>query len=389
MYSRRTVKDAFRLQEAVATAFTEENFGDYNEKTFLDIATAEEMFDWMVGPLQDGLFPDTLYNEQPLPEDRKGYVMTYNRIVGKIRLRQLRVAPDIACSLASSIHQDGVTVDGSRRHRQFVDHCYGAYTPASRSNESYGPADLQAPFTGGFAFSNASANNLPGVTIDGQVNGVKYDGSGFVRDLEAQNRTAYIEALEQLRGNLWVDERTRAVIVSLNLCNGNYNYYCISQFLLEFSQGGTVVPTATNRILRLDLYESSSFSNVNVILTLYTPEVLIALGALAYLFHFFYKVYRTKKVTKRFRHVFNDSWVLVDLLMLVSLGTTFLLRFTFYTSAERRSFMPFNRIEGGEYREMTSLARSYGFIFVIVSMGWPLQPSVARKRPRHLPRALN
>ena len=60
MYSRRTVKEAYRLQEAISTAFSEENFGDYNEKTFLDIATPAELFDWMQGPLQDGLFPDTV-----------------------------------------------------------------------------------------------------------------------------------------------------------------------------------------------------------------------------------------------------------------------------------------------------------------------------------------
>ena len=30
------------------------------------------------------------------------------------------------------------------------------------------------------------------------------------------------------------------------------------QFMLEFSQGGTVIPTANNRILRIDLYELSS-----------------------------------------------------------------------------------------------------------------------------------
>lgn len=74
MYSRRTVKEAYRLQEAISTAFSEENFGDYNEKTFLDIATPAELFDWMQGPLQDGLFPDTvccrdwwLSWERPLP----------------------------------------------------------------------------------------------------------------------------------------------------------------------------------------------------------------------------------------------------------------------------------------------------------------------------------
>ena len=39
------------MQEAIATAFSEENFGDYNEKTFVDIATPEEMFEVILGPI--------------------------------------------------------------------------------------------------------------------------------------------------------------------------------------------------------------------------------------------------------------------------------------------------------------------------------------------------
>uniref|UniRef100_A0A7S2IP49 Polycystin cation channel PKD1/PKD2 domain-containing protein n=1 Tax=Haptolina brevifila TaxID=156173 RepID=A0A7S2IP49_9EUKA len=363
MYGRRTVRDAFRLQDAVATAFTEENFGDYNEKTYLDIANAEEMFDWMGGPLQDGLFPDTLYNDQPIPSSRQGYVMTYNRIVGKIRLRQLRVAPDLACTLSDAIEQYDTTSDGSRRHRQFVDHCYGAYSMKTLSNASFGPAHLANTAGTGFKFSTAEENDLAGLSISGKV--ATYDGSGFVRDLDAVNRSAYIEALELLKDNLWVDELTRAVIVSLNLYNGNYNYYCISQFLLEFSQGGTLIPTANNRILRIDLYEMDSLNNVGKILTLYVPEILTALGTLAYLLQFFFRVYRVKKVTRYFRNVFRDRWVFVDLVLFTALITTYVLRWSYYFSRNRTDFSPFNEIKGGRYFEMTKLAEEYSTAFII------------------------
>ena len=212
---------AFRLQEAVSAAFTEEDFGDYNEKTYYDIATPEEMFDWMQGPLQDGLFPDALYNGQPIPEDRKGYVMTYNRIVGKIRMRQLRVRPG-SCGLPAAVQQEGLLVDGTTRRRQFVDYCFAKYEPHTDvgSNASFGrDPELQKKFTGGFAFSNATENRLLGRTIQGQVS--LYDGSGFVRDLDATSRDGYMQAVDELKSNLWVDAQTRAVIVTLNLYNGN------------------------------------------------------------------------------------------------------------------------------------------------------------------------
>jgi len=365
LYGRRTVKDAYLLQDAISTAFVEENFGDYNEKAYLDIATAEEMFEWMEGPLQDGLFPDVLYNEQPMPEDRKGYVMTYNKVVGQIRLRQVRIAPDTACSLSQNIMQEDTTSDGVQRHRQFVDHCYGRYSEAHKSNVSFGPADLQVPMQGGFAFSSAKDNGLGGMNIRGAATGAIYDGSGFVRDLDPGNRTGYIEALRDLKTNLWVDVQTRAIIISMNLYNGNYNYYCISQFLLEYTQGGTVVPTANNRILRIDLYEPASFENANRILLLYIPEALTYLGTLAYLLHFFYRLYRVRYVTKNALNLFNDTWVFVDLFLLASLITTIALRLIFYFSIDRTQFEPFPVQPVDQYREMTALARDYSAVFIV------------------------
>ena len=38
--------------------------------------------------------------------------------------------------------------------------------------------------------------------------------------------------------------QTRCVLVTLNMYNGNYNYYCQAQFAIEYSAGDTVVPTS-------------------------------------------------------------------------------------------------------------------------------------------------
>ncbi len=376
LYGRRTVREAYLLQEAISTAFVEENFGDYNEKAFLDIATADEMFEWMEGPLQEGLFPDSLYNGADLPSDREGYVMTYNRVVGKIRLRQLRIAPDSSCRLSTLIFQDDTTSTGMQRHRQFVDHCYGPYEMEHLSNRSFGPAagteatteagSGEDAFDGsGFTFKSAAENSLAGVFITGPATGAEYDGSGFVRDLDPGNRSAYIEALNYLKSNLWVDVQTRAVIISLNTYNGNYNYYCISQFMLEYTQGGTVVPNALNRILRIDLYEPASFENANRILFLYIPEALTYLGTLALLLHFLYRLYRVRRVTRNMRNLFRDSWTFVDMALLSTLITTIALRLIFFFSIDRTAFDPFPVTPDDQYREMTALAREYSAVFIV------------------------
>ena len=66
-----------------------------------------------------------------------------------------------------------------------------------------------------------------------------YDGSGYVRDIkmsDVSNRTRFAEAVRALQESGWVDRQTRGIFVSLNLYNANLNYYCLSTFMLEFSE---------------------------------------------------------------------------------------------------------------------------------------------------------
>ena len=96
----------------------------------------------MAGPLSDGLFPDELYNGLAVPQDKRGYVMSYNKVVGKVRLRQLRVLRD-GCKLSQSVFQSGTLKDGTARQRQLVDYCFPQYTLDTMSDESFGPEELQ------------------------------------------------------------------------------------------------------------------------------------------------------------------------------------------------------------------------------------------------------
>lgn len=199
---------------------------EYNEKAFLDIATPDEMFEWMKGPLLEGLYPDSLYNGLPVPPELQGYVMVYNKVVGKIRLRQLRVEPGEGCSLPSSTIQSGVTETNEDRQRHFVDACFPPYSEATKSIAPFGPGialaaanpstattdvcetdengntvlancvNPGAPFVGnGFTWTNETSNKLT-TRISGEV--ATYDGSGFVRDLDGRNRTAYEEAIDEV-----------------------------------------------------------------------------------------------------------------------------------------------------------------------------------------------
>ena len=194
------------MQQSIATAFIGENFGDYNEKAYEDIATAEEVFDWMGGPLQDGLYADEYYNDLEVPDDRRGYVMSYNKVVGKVRLRQLRVRRD-GCSLSASVKQSGTLNDGTPRQRQLIDYCYPPYDLLAKDDQPFGPEELNTIDWKGFKYTTAEQNKLVGTSVQGQV--TAYDGSGYVLDLDGANRTAYLKTLQGLIDNKWIDKQAR------------------------------------------------------------------------------------------------------------------------------------------------------------------------------------
>jgi len=77
LYSRRSVRDSFEFVQTLRAVFVEENFGDYNEKAYMDIATIGEFYDWAQGPFTEGLLPAELYDGSPVTEQR---VMYYNKV---------------------------------------------------------------------------------------------------------------------------------------------------------------------------------------------------------------------------------------------------------------------------------------------------------------------
>ena len=177
----------------------------------------------------------------------------------------------------------------------------------------------------------------------------------------------------------------------MNLYNGNYNYYCLAQYLIEFTPGGTVVPSANNKIISLDLYETDDLVRPRALIMKYTPDIFTILLSIGYLLTLLYKLYRIRRVTKTFRPFLRDSWNIIDLIILGFLGTGYYTRYQFYMNEDRRGFSPFELplmpetcrrgyaegaidpslvcSEGGAaYVEMTELATAYNFMFMLDAM---------------------
>ena len=333
---------------ANTAALITERFGEYGEKTFMDISTVEEAFDWMQGPLLEGVYPQEAGTEQR-------YVMSYNKVVGQLRFRQLRVKQD-GCSLSTSVYQDGYANDGSSRQYQLIDYCYPAYDYTVRSEEAFGPEELQTAWSG-FTYTTAEENGLEGLTVIGQVE--NYDGSGFVLDLDGADRATYISTLENRRANRWIDRQTRAVLISLNLYNGNYDYLCQSTFLIEFSQGGSLVPSFKQNVLRTDIWHGEYFAGRQLVASI--PEMFLYTATIGYLLQFGLKLARIHRVTGSFVSSFRDGWNVVEALWFMLMLLAIILRLAYYLDGNRKSFDIWS--EG--YTELANLAFHYNLAYII------------------------
>merc|ERR1711871_1071984 len=94
---RRDVQQSYQVVDAIRREFCEtmwwndgtlDGSDDGERVTFEDIRTFGDMFQWFHFIFRGGLFPAT---DAFLPPSERGYIRTYNKIVGAIRFRQVRV----------------------------------------------------------------------------------------------------------------------------------------------------------------------------------------------------------------------------------------------------------------------------------------------------------
>jgi hypothetical protein len=78
-----------RLKEYFAAEFRPQDVPNW-DKSFTDIVTPEDVWYFLEGPLHAGLFQNTWYNGQKYNDEEKGMIMSYNRLLGGARLRQVR-----------------------------------------------------------------------------------------------------------------------------------------------------------------------------------------------------------------------------------------------------------------------------------------------------------
>jgi hypothetical protein len=204
-----------RFDNHITDKFIDEEFDQSDahvRKTFFDIATVEEFWQWANGPLAGGLYPDT------------EKIDDVSSIVGSIRIRQVRAKPG-KCKNSIGVPERALPSVGCLK--DFVD----------------GQNDIQTePFGPGNKYIYHYDNNE---MVEYKVSGdrywnYKYRKGGYHVYLPGNNATRGIEMLKELQADEFISVKngTRLILIDFNIFNPNIDRVVSLRLMVEFWVGG-------------------------------------------------------------------------------------------------------------------------------------------------------
>lgn len=241
---QRNVLGAYWMNQALSEAlFDEELPGTITpnyKKNFYEVHSVPEIYDWLDGVLLPVLESSRSPNGSTLDVTEWGVVAGINKVVGGIRMRQLRVTP-VDCSQMS--WQLKATFNGT---------CYPDYTEENQDRSSFGP---------GGKYKWTSDKDSDAIRVWGRQDSklAGYGGDGYIVDLPHPSvGPGWHDVINELRDDNWLAPATRALIITVNLYNPNVNIYDLIHIVFEQDGGGGVNGFPQYKTYKLDLYVTAA-----------------------------------------------------------------------------------------------------------------------------------
>ena len=237
------VSAIFKQDEAIVQGLLGSSFDVGYPAVFSDIESQGDVWAFLQGPFQGMLFADAYYNGERLEQMKLGYFKESRlRIIGKVRLRQLRVRNDsCVAERPQYANRDGT--------------CFGAYIETSADTRSFCGhpwVSNQAPLEGRSGWQTSSG-------VEGTWAGAeKYGQGGIVVDLDPKNRTESVAMINSLFAQRFTDRATRALVMEWSLYSSESKLLTSCILMIEYYHSGYVMPSSTIHTSRIRLYDLTS-----------------------------------------------------------------------------------------------------------------------------------
>jgi len=240
-----------------------------------------DVWSFLKGPLVELQQPDFFSASKSgyWPEDKSQYIYG-NRMLGNVRLRQIRVA-NSECRYMQKLFLEA---DNSLQKSCFSSYSknfdegrsakFPNYRRARDSKALVELAGCQAQgcededgnittcCTNWSHFHYKTNKELGESSVDFPAEYNSYPGGGYIMDLV--NSTDATEKIKMLQRHGWIDLKTRALFVDFSFYNPNVDLFLVCRICFEFLPSGLVKPFSSYRVVQvqnfLNFSESSTFT---------------------------------------------------------------------------------------------------------------------------------
>ncbi|KAI5107961.1 polycystic kidney disease 2-like 1 protein, partial [Silurus meridionalis] len=201
--------------------------------SFESIGSMDDFWTYAEGPLMDGLYWTTWYNNQPLDTGSHSFIYYENMLLGVPRMRQIKVKNN-SCKVPTDFRSE-------------IADCFDVYNEKKEDESVFG-------LVNGSAWNYHTETEMKGSSHWGLLS--TYSGAGYYQDL-ALNKSDSAAVIEELKENLWLDHGTRAVFIDFTTYNANINLFCVIRLVVEFPATGGAIPSYQIRTVKLIRYVTS------------------------------------------------------------------------------------------------------------------------------------
>uniref|UniRef100_K3WIL2 Uncharacterized protein n=1 Tax=Globisporangium ultimum (strain ATCC 200006 / CBS 805.95 / DAOM BR144) TaxID=431595 RepID=K3WIL2_GLOUD len=222
---------------------------DADVKQFYGIASAEELFAWLRGPFLRLSYPQASSTSASSSVHESDVVFQNSRVVGGIRIGQLRVKQSNCTSRITSYFSSALT-ESSPRATTSNDswlYCYGSQRGEYRNSAEYesresfgGSSSTSFKFTG---HNNTETTAVERSTMFSSMAGGSFPSPAFSVIMPRVNSTQASQILLWLENDAYIDRHTRVVVLDVNLVNVMLRTMLLLRFIVEFPASGGVVPS--------------------------------------------------------------------------------------------------------------------------------------------------
>nr|XP_033783246.1 polycystic kidney disease 2-like 2 protein [Geotrypetes seraphini] len=245
---------------------------------FKSVQSMADFWQFAEGPLLDGLYWNTWYNDKEMSEN-KSFIYYENLVLGVAQLRQLKVRNNTC-----NVHP---------YFRNFTKTCFSSY---SFRHEERAP--LRFKNSSEWLYSNAKLDEWHW----GKV-GI-YSSGGYIAILSLTKEDS-LSLIQYLKRNSWLTRGTRVVFIDFTVYNANVNLFGVTRLTTEFPATGGAIPSwqfHSVKLLRYVTFYDYFLGSCEIIFCLFT---------------FTFVIQEAIKLKKQKWDYFRSVWNLLDVLLVM------------------------------------------------------------------------